>query len=240
VAVIFKFANSIMLMRINLKVLLSLSIYPGLKPMYQLYWAAGTGAFVTHVALHEAGANYRLVEVDYANSGHRGDAFLELNPMGQLPTLVLPDGVVITESIAIVLCLAEKFPAAKLLPEFGTSDRAIAIRWLVFMSANTYPAILRHYYSDRFTVNPEQRSGVVDSARNELDRNFDILETVLQNQPNLAGQLKSIVDTYLLMVAFWHPDVTGLLDRCPNIKRVIDDVRARPVVQEVWQRNFPE
>ncbi len=208
--------------------------------MYKLYWSDNTGAFVAHAALKEAAANYVIIELDYDNQEHRGEAFLQINPTGQVPALLLPDGTVVTESVAIVLHIADMFPEAGLLSQPGSTARAVACRWLLYMATNTYMADLRFYYGDRYTVNPGESAGIVESARMEMDDSFTLLDSVLAQQPYMAGEKISIVDTYLVMLAMWHADVPGLLKRCVNVNRVFKEVQARPAIRKIWQQNFPD
>ena len=120
--------------------------------MYTLHWSPNTGAFAPHAALAEAGADYRLVEVDLYANEHHNPEFLALNPRAQVPVLTLPDGTVMTESVAMMIHIADCHPESGLLPPMGTSARARAYRWLVFGSVSIYETGCRiddtHHYSD--------------------------------------------------------------------------------------------
>ncbi len=76
--------------------------------MYRLYWAAGTGAIAPEVMLEAAGTAFERIVVDLAAGEHRRADYLAVNPVGEVPALVLPDGTVVTESAAIVLLLGER------------------------------------------------------------------------------------------------------------------------------------
>ncbi len=208
--------------------------------MYKLYWSADSGAFVVHAALTEAGAEYQLSEIDFGSQSHRSPEFLKINPMGQIPALALPDGSVITESVAILLYLAEACPESKLLPEVASTSRAQAMRWLLFMATNTYLADCRYYHAERYTTSADGVDGVKAAGLNDMDRNFDLLDSVLAKQDFLAGSEFSIADTYLAMVVTWHPDVSGVLVRHANIDRVFKIVRGRPAIEKIWNQNFPD
>src|SRR5262245_45539577 len=90
----------------------------------------GWGSAIAEAALAVAGVDYQIEKVDPRGEGQ--DRLLKLNPLGQLPTLVLPDGRVMTESAAIVLYLSELKPEAGLAPPPGDPSRPDFLRWLVF------------------------------------------------------------------------------------------------------------
>ena len=81
----------------------------------RLHYIPGSAAMAPHAALAEAGADYELVLVERDEQGQSPPAFLELNPSGRVPVLEHGD-LVLTESAAIVLHVAERFPDAGLVP----------------------------------------------------------------------------------------------------------------------------
>src|SRR5690349_20331026 len=91
----------------------------------------GCGSVLVESALTLADIPYTHEEVDYATPSPARDRLLALNPLGQVPTLITPDGAVMTESAAVVLHLDELAPEAKLLPRPGDPLRRDALRWLV-------------------------------------------------------------------------------------------------------------
>ena len=94
--------------------------------MYILHWAPGCGSFAPHAALNEVGASYELVEVDLGSDQPYTPKFLAVNPRAQVPVLTLPDGTVMTESVAMSMHTADCHPEAGLMPEVGETHRAIA------------------------------------------------------------------------------------------------------------------
>ena len=83
--------------------------------MYKLYYAPGTCALASHIALEEAGANYTAVRLDFKANQQQSPDFLKLNPKGRVPALVTDRGI-LTENPAILAYIAQTFPAAKLAP----------------------------------------------------------------------------------------------------------------------------
>ena len=80
--------------------------------MYVLRWSRGCGSFAPHAALNEVGASYELVEVDLDSNQEYTQEFLAINPRAQVPVLTLPDGTVMTESVAMVMHIADCYPEA--------------------------------------------------------------------------------------------------------------------------------
>lgn len=207
--------------------------------MHTLYWAPSTGAFAVQVVLEELGLPYREVLVDTEAGEQRRSDYLALNPMAQVPTLLLPDGTVLTETAAMVLHLCDSAPGAGLLPDLGTAGRGRAYRWLIWLAAEHYGADLRWYYPDRYTADAAGIEGVKAAALERLDRLFAMAQDLLGDGPFVLGDRYSAVDPYLFMQLLWHPDRREVLDRFPGLAAHARRLRARPAVERVWERHYP-
>jgi glutathione S-transferase len=209
--------------------------------MYKLYWAADTGAMAPQILLEEVAADYELVVLDYDAHEETTADYLAVNPRGQVPALILPDGSILTESAAMVLHIADAHQAANLLPPLGSSERARVYRWLIYAVANLYESILRSYYSDRFADDATAAELVKQTARADIDKYWDLLELdMAQNQSNgpyLLGNRYSVIDPYLLMLVGWHEHPETLLGRCPTLNKLFNAVRQRPAVSKVLAQN---
>jgi glutathione S-transferase len=201
--------------------------------MFELYWAKNTGAMAPHLLLELAKAPYRLHVVDTAGGEHLTEAYKTVNPLGQVPVLKLPEGSVMTESAAMLLHLAERFPDTGLLPPQASVARAQVQRWLLFMAVNVYETDLRVYYSDRYTTDPAGADAVRDAANAALARQWAILEAALQPGPFLLGAQRTIADLYLLMLSGWT-DLTATL---PNVQRAKATLLADPIIRQVWEQH---
>ncbi|GAB4377299.1 MAG: glutathione S-transferase family protein [Kiloniellaceae bacterium] len=197
--------------------------------MYKLYWAPNTGAFAPDVVLTLCAAPFERRRVDFDAKEHQSAAYRALNPMGQIPLLLLPGGTAITESAAILLHLVERFPEAALAPEAGSAARAAFDRWLVFLAVNVYGAILRYYYADRYTTDPAGADGVKQAAERDLQKQFDIVETALESAPFLTGETYGAADIYLMMLADWYRPARER----PRIGRLWSALAAQPRIAEL-------
>jgi glutathione S-transferase len=210
---------------------------------YQLYWAPNTGAFAPHAILEECSAQYILTEVDYDNDAQHSESFLAINPRGQIPVLRLPSGTYLTETLAMVMHLADCFAQAQLIPAPGQDDRAQVYRWLAFMLSNLYESDLRYYYADRYTTDSTGSDGVKEAAEQDLYNKLALSETLLArgagDGPFILGSTYSIADPYLAMVACWAPDYERMRREFTRIATLVDNVRQRPAIRRIWQQNFP-
>ena len=206
--------------------------------MYVLHWAPGCGSFAPHAALNEAGAHYELIEVDLSSDQYYTSEFLAVNPRAQVPVLTLPDGTVITESIAMMMHIADCHPETGLMPALGTTDRAIAYRWLVFSAVNLYETGCRISEPHHYSVNESDYEGIRVKARGDLDRYWEMVADAIRDGPFLLGQSYSAVDICLLMIAQWHYDSSSLFERQPKLVTLCDAVRSRPAIEKIWAMNF--
>lgn len=136
--------------------------------MYLLYTRAGSGGFVVEAALELAGAPFERIDV--VKGVDPDERFRQINPLGQVPTLILPDGSSLTESAAMCQLIAERHPQARLAPGSNAAGRADFLRWLTFLTAVMYPATLRIYYAARYTADAEGAEAVKTAAIAEIDR----------------------------------------------------------------------
>jgi glutathione S-transferase/GST-like protein len=205
--------------------------------MYKLYWAQGSGAMAPQALFEEIGIEYEKIVIDFEKEEHKSDEFLSVNPMGQIPALVLPDGTLMTETVAMLLQIVDRHPEAKMAPPVGSAERARFLRWLFFLASAVYPTILRVYYAERYSSEPNAAEGIKSAAEADLDGQFEILDSALEPGPYLLGETFSAADILLWMLAQWHPDPTRLLEKAPLVSSIVDLVRARPAIARTWREH---
>jgi len=157
-----------------------------------LYWRPGTASMAPHAALAEIGIDYELVEID-RETAQTDPEYLALNPAGVVPTLVDGD-VVVTESAAILLYLADRFPESRLAP----ADRAQLYRRLVFLTNTVQTAMLRFFYPERYGD-----GSVAEVAAAEAGRWFDLLDRELDGAEWIAAGHRTAADLFLFMMTRW-------------------------------------
>lgn len=175
---------------------------------------------IVHWMLEEVGATYRVELRDFKRAEHKRAEFLAINPMGKLPTLV-HRGVVITETIAICMYLADEFPAAGLAPKIGDPLRGTYLRWLLFAASCVEPAMLDRSL-DR--LRPDRASAVGYGSYEDL---LATLLGVIQGGTFVLGERFSTVDLVLGSQIGWGLR-TGGFDANPVLAAYAERVIARP------------
>ena len=132
---------------------------------YVLHGARGSGSCAVECVLAEIGAGYELRELSLRDDEQQGAEYSSINPHCKVPSLVIDDGPVLTESVAILLTLDERHPEAALLPAKGTPARAQALRWLLFSATEIYPIVEINDYPERFATDPDQIDAMRERAR---------------------------------------------------------------------------
>ncbi len=195
-----------------------------------LYGRPGSGSLAVQIALEEIGAPYERVWVGQEPA--EVARFRELNPTGKVPALMLPDGTHIFESAAMLIHLALLYPDAKLAPPPGTTRHALFLQWMVFLSANLYEAVLRIYYSARFSSRGDSDG---DAIREQGTVDFLTHAEMIGRSlnPYVLGAEYSIADAYLYMLAGWYPDKAELHAQLPALGAHAGLVLARPAVAKV-------
>ena len=196
----------------------------------RLHYLPGTAAMAPHAALAEIGVPYELVRVERDEDGRPSEAYLALNPWGKIPTLEDGD-LVLTESAAICLHLADRFPDARLAPQVGTRERSELYRWLLWLSNTVQMTQMRHFYPDRHGT-----EGVKAAADAELAEHYDLIDRHLADREWLVGDERTVADLFLFMLTRWgrfleppaweRPNLRAhwlLTLRLPGVQKMIEE-----------------
>ena len=159
---------------------------------FKLYFNPRSRSTVVRWMLNEVGAEYDLIPIDFEKGENRTPEFLALNPMGKLPTLLLPDGTVMTETAAILAHLADCFPEAGLAPAVGTSERANYYRWLLFSPSCLEPAGVDAMM--RKDAEPLPKMAVGWGSYDDV---IDTIEQRLEAAPYVTGETVTAADIAL-------------------------------------------
>lgn len=201
----------------------------------QLYMAPGTCARVPAICLEEAGQDFESVVVRFMRGEHKSADYKKLNPKGKVPTLVI-DGEVLTENVAIVSYLGERFPDAKLMPEaFDTLARARQIADLSFCSATLHPIVTR-IRMPQFFADEGATLSVWEKGCSAMTEFFGLIEKRLADQAWWYGDQWSAMDAYLYWV-FWRVEGADFdITPYPRFKDHSDRMEDRPAVQRALAR----
>jgi glutathione S-transferase len=204
---------------------------------YVLFGRKDSGSLAPELAFALAGVPVRLVDVGKTEDGGPVAELLAINPRGQVPAAILPDGTVVTETVAIMAHVADANPASRLAPQSGTSARASHDRWMSFLQANLYEGLLRMLYSARYTTDPDGADAVAAAAADYVREHFSMVEGSLPAQGFWMGENPSLPDLYLAMLAQWF-DRDWLTANTPGVTMIADSVAALPRAAQVWARHY--
>jgi GST-like protein len=204
----------------------------------ELYGCRGCGSAVVEALLERAGVQFAYHEVKPSKPGPAIDALKAVNPLAQLPTLKLADGTGMTESAAIIVMLADSYPAARILPAVGDPRRALALRWIVFIAGNMYPAISVVDFPERWVKSEAARTELKDGAVERLKAYWTILDQALKPAPYLLGREMTALDMYAAMLSRWEPGRAWVDEHCPRVASALALAEQDPIVARVWERNF--
>ncbi|HEY2835939.1 MAG TPA: glutathione S-transferase family protein [Rhizomicrobium sp.] len=204
---------------------------------YRLYGDLGSGAFSAEAALAEAGAPYDFELISLERNEQKEPRFLSLNPSGKIPALRLPEGEIVTESLAILLTLADHFPQSGLLPPQGAPARAMAYRWLAFMASEIYPFVEIVDYPARFVPEGLEAKALREAARKRVRERLLLIERVLAEPFLLPGGF-SLLDIYAAMFSRWSIGAEWRAANLPRLTRLAAAVSKRPAVAPVWEKHF--
>jgi len=183
------------------------------------------------IALEELGLGYELVSVNVRQGAQKSDAHLALNPNGKVPVLRVGEDLVLTESAAILVYLAEKHGA--LLPPSGAA-RARVFEQLFFHASGISPAFGNAGFFDKFAKEPQPIAQ--DRFSGEADRLTELLDVRLGQCEFTAGDTFSIADI-AHFGWFWRRAFAGVdIDNRPNVARWYATVEARPAVARAVAR----
>ena len=210
--------------------------------MIELHYFPGNASMAPHILLHELALPFSLRLVDRAHNAHKSADYLALNPNGLIP--VLRDGdLVLFEAAAICLHLADQRPDAapghRLLPPLGSAERALAYRWLAWMSNTVQVSLMHYFYPER--VIPGVQGAVAEqihtAAQAQVGAQLALIDSQLarHGQPWLLGAEHSLVDSYGMMLCRWTrgfdgPGPAPARSR-PATAAWLQRVLARPAVQ---------
>src|SRR5512139_932685 len=207
---------------------------------YTLYGSEGSGSAAIEAALDLAGARWRPVRAASWEPGPDFDALLRINPTGLVPTLVLPDGSVLTESAAILVHLAEAHPGSGLLPQDG-AGRAQSIRGLVFVTAHCYAAIGIIDYPERWCADCDDATAkrIRAGTRARLHRSWEIFADTFPARPWLGGAGPGALDLFAAVVSKWSGTRAHLAQARPVFHELLRAIDAHPRVAPVFDRHWP-
>ncbi|QBG35771.1 glutathione S-transferase family protein [Litorilituus sediminis] len=167
--------------------------------MYTLYHFPISCSNVVKIALELIDVEHQAVIVDLFQGEQQTPEFLRLNPLGKVPVLVEGDQVM-TQGAAILIHLAQKYPAAKLMPELASPAGMTALQWFDFIASSLHGNFEKLFHPERIANEAET---VKANAEELLVKQFTYIEDRLFESQFLAGEQPSLADYYFVVMLGW-------------------------------------
>ena len=204
--------------------------------MVTLYGAKGSGSAAIEAALRIADVPFRSVEAASWEPGPGLEELKRVNPLAQVPTLVLDDGMVMSESAAILIWLGLRYPQSGLLP----ADPGQVIRGLVYVAANCYSAIGIIDYPARFCApcDDAMSARIRAAARSRLHEYWRIFADQFGSHMN-PGQ-PGALDLLAAVVSRWSGARAHLKETRAAFHAMLERVEADARTAAIFQRHWPK
>jgi GST-like protein len=203
----------------------------------RLFGEPGWGSVIVEAQLDWYGLDFGFERVGDLFKSAEGRARLAaFNPLAQIPTLVLADGTVLTESAAITLYLAELTGSDSLVPPSGAPERWPFLRWLVFLVANVYPT---YTYGDdpaRFVAGEEPQRAFKASVEAYREKLYSQVEGAA-GAPWFLGSRFSALDIYVCAMSRWRPRRPWFAANAPKLAAIATRTEQVAELAPCWRRN---
>jgi glutathione S-transferase len=199
--------------------------------MLKLYFAPGTCALATHIALAESGADYTAERIDFKTNQQQSPEYLAINPKGRVPALVTDRGV-LTENVAMLAYIAQSFPKAKLAPLDDPFAFAQVQAINSYLSSTVHVAHSHKGRGYRWATEESSFADMKKTIPKSMGAVFALLEQKMLKGPWMMGETYTICDPYLFTLSLWLEgdgvDIATLPKVADHFKRMKD----RPAVQK--------
>jgi glutathione S-transferase len=200
--------------------------------MLTLYYAPGTCALASHLALEYAGAPYEAVRLDFKAQQQRSPEYLQVNPKGRVPALATERGV-LTETPAVLQFIAQSFPAAKLAPLDDVFALGRVNAFNNYLCSTVHVAHAHKGRGPRWVDDEQSMEAMKKKVPQNMADCFTLIENELLQGPWVLGETFSISDMYLYTIAGWLEGDSVDVNRFPKVAAHMRRMDAEPAVQKV-------
>jgi GST-like protein len=206
---------------------------------YIVYGSPGSGSVPVEAALTLIGVPYEVIgETILRDVAHNPDVF-KVNPLGQVPALVLSGGEVMTESAAILIWLADRYPDARLGPPPADQRRPAFLRWMAYVSSAIYGLAWVRGDPMRLVSDERQTEVVLNRIADRRANCWRLMDAQIEPGRFLLGDELSVLDLYVATVSRWSPRRRRFYREAPKMAEIVRRVDADPRLAELWATRFP-
>ena len=206
---------------------------------YCLYHNPGWGSAIVEAQMAFYGLPHNLALAgDLFEDDSARAALAMINPLMQVPTLILPSGQVMTESAAITLYLADVTGRDALVPGPETPERAAFLRWLIFLVTAIYPTFAYGDLPERYVAADHAAAFQARMIAQRKSLWGVVAAAAVPGGPWFLGTRFSAIDVYLACMVQWRPGKDWFAEHAPGLLAIADKVAARHEFSAVLARNF--
>ena len=192
----------------------------------KLYYLTGSCSLASHISLIEIGHKHEAYAVDRATKiASDGQNLNAISPKGYVPVLVLDNGEVLSENVAVLSYIASLDASHKLAPAPGTWGFYRVLEWLAFINSEIHKS-----FGPMFRPNTTEDAKA--AARELVLKRYELAQTMLGDKPYLTGENFTVADAYLYVTLSWRERVNVNIDHLPKLAAFYERCRARPSVQQ--------
>jgi glutathione S-transferase len=200
--------------------------------MLKLYYAPGTCAMASHIALEETGARYTTERLDFKTNQQNSAEYLAINPKGRVPSLVTDRGI-LTETPAMLAFIAQSFPDAKLAPSDDAFAFAQAQAFNSYLCSTVHVAHAHKGRGPRWATEESSFADMKRKVPQTMAACFALIERDMLRGPWVMGEQYTICDPYLFTIAGWLEGDSVDIATLPKVADHRKRMSERPAVQKV-------
>ena len=208
------------------------------KP-FVVYGAKGSGSVAVEATLRLLDQPYEVVERE-AWKPADAELMASVNPMRQVPALVLPSGELITESAAILIWLADSYPTARLSPVLDDPRRPAFLRWMSFISSQIYSLYWIRDDPSRLAADKAHEAVVLERTLERISDCWRKMDAQVSPGRYILGEDLTVLDLYVAMVSRWGPRRGRFYEDAPKMAGVVRRVDDDPRLTAFWLKRHPQ
>ncbi len=199
----------------------------------KLYAVKNWGSKIVELTFELTGLSY---QAEYLNPEEvKTPQYQKLNPLMQIPTLVLPSGEIMTESLAICLYVNAQ-GNGNLAPREGDSDYARFLRWSVFLVGSIYSLAPTADHPDWFVREKSAQDQLQEESMKRVKERLLLMEHEVKG-PWFLGERLSVIDLFLAVMSDWQPGRKWFQENCPKMMKSVYQLEDRAELKDIFERN---
>ena len=207
---------------------------------FTVFGAAGSGSVPVEAALSLLGLPYEVVEAPAWEQDATVQATIgAVNPMRQIPALVLPSGEIMTESAALLTWLADSHPESGLAPGLGDPKRPAFLRLMSFVSASIYSQYWLRDDPSRLAKTPEAQDHLLRRSTQRIADCWAMMDAQVAPGRYILGDALTVLDLYVTVVSRFRPRRQRFYAAAPKLAEVVKRVDEDPRLKAFWAERYP-